>query len=449
MLNDAKIKAAKPREKPYKLTDSNQLYLHVTPTGGRHWRMNYTYGVGASGKPAQKTLTFGPYPALTLVEARKRRDVAKDLLRDGRDPAVERRIAAKARTLSDGNTFERIARQWYEANVPRWSTHHASDVITSLARDVFPQLGNLPLSVITASKVLEVLKKIEDRDAVETAKRLRQRMSAVFVYAIASGIAENDPAAIVRGALKPIVLRGRQPAITDLTGVRQVLIDAEAERSRTVTKFALRFLALTAVRPGELRGAAWDEMEDLEPRFAVKAGERVQINAPLWRIPGARMKGEKARKAETGGDHLVPLSHQAVEVLDVLRRLTGTGPLCFPNERHVRKPMSENAIGYLLNRAGYHHRHVPHGWRAAFSTIMNEWAKHSGNPDDRAVIDLMLAHVPKDKVESAYNRAAFMPRRRELAQTWADMLVADMWPPEVHLGQPIRYSIGNPKPLAN
>lgn len=324
--------------------------------------------------------------------------------------------------------------------------HHASDVITSLACDVFPAIGDLPLSTITAAKVLEVLTPIEDRDAVETAKRLRQRISAVFVYAIASGIAETDPAAVVRGALKPIVLRGRQPAITDLVGVRQVLIDAEAERSRAITKFALRFLALTSVRPGELRGAAWAEMEDLEPRFGIKGGETVQVNRPLWRIPGARMKGEKARKAETGGDHLVPLSWQAVDVLAVVRRLTGTGPLCFPNERHMSKPMSENAIGYLLNRAGYHHRHVPHGWRAAFSTIMNEWAKHSGLPDDRAVIDLMLAHVPKNKVESAYNRAAFMDRRRDLAQAWADMLVAEMWPPEIQLGQPIRHSIGNPGP---
>jgi integrase len=205
-----------------------------------------------------------------------------------------------------------------------------------------------------------------------------------------------------------------------------VLIDAEAERCRAVTKLALRFLALTSVRPGELRGARWAEIEDLDG------------TAPLWRIPAARMKGEHARKAERGGDHLVPLSTHAVAVLKALAPLTGTLPMVFPNERHVHKPMSENALGYLLNRAGYHHRHVPHGWRAAFSTIMNERAKEHGRPDDRAVIDLMLAHVPKDKVESAYNRADFMPRRRELAQEWADLLVGDMWPPEIHLGQPMR-----------
>jgi integrase len=165
-----------------------------------------------------------------------------------------------------------------------------------------------------------------------------------------------------------------------------------------VTKLALRLLALTAVRPGEIRGAAWSEFE--QPDGA----------EPVWRIPASRMKIKR--------DHLVPLSRQAVEVLRALRPLTGRGPLAFPNARFAHRPMSENAIGYLLNRAGYHSRHVPHGWRATFSTIMNERFPH-----DRHIIDLMLAHAPKDKTESAYNRAAHMGRRRELAQQWADLLL--------------------------
>lgn len=453
MLNDAKIKAAKKRDTAYKLADTGQLYLQVSPAGGRHWRMNYTFGRNASGKPAQKTLSFGSYPAVSLVEARRKRDEAKDLLREGRDPAAARKddaaalVAAEqeaaARAAADENTFEKIARRWHAINRPRWSPHHGSDVLICLERDVFPRIGHLPLASIKVPLVLSLLTAIEDRGAIETAKRTRQRMSAVFVYAIAAGLAEADPAAIVRGALKPLPVRGRQPAITSLTGVRQILIDAEAERCRAVTKLALRFLALTAVRPNELRGARWDEMEDLELRWSVKAGERVQINEPLWRIPSARMKGKIARKIEEGGDHLVPLSRQALDVLDALRPLTGGQALLFPNDRHVTKPMSENALGYLLNRAGYHHRHVPHGWRAAFSTIMNERARELGRADDRAVLDLMLAHVPKDKVESAYNRAAFMPRRREIAQEWADLLVADMWHPKIHLGQPSRWAPGD------
>lgn len=426
MLTDAKLKAARPRDKAYKLTDSEQLYLFVTPAGGRHWRMNYAYAA------KQKTLTFGPYPAITLVEARRKRDAVKALLRDGRDPTVERRVATKARAAADLNTFEKVARRWHAVNVPRWSPHHATDVIASLERDAFPAVGDLPIATIRAPKVLELLTAIEDRAAVETAKRIRQRMSAVFVWAIAAGIAETDPAAIVRGALKPLPPKGRQPAITDLAGVRQVLIDAEATPSHVVTKLALRFLALTAVRPGELRGARWDELAGID----WTAPDRATPQA-LWRIPAARMKGELARKAEQNGDHLVPLSGQAVELLRVLRPITGRGPLLFPNARHAHRPMSENAIGYLLNRAGYHHRHVPHGWRAAFSTIMNERARDHGQAGDRAVIDLMLAHVPKDKVESAYNRAAFMPRRRELAQEWADVLLEGFWPAEV-VGGPYR-----------
>ena len=280
-----------------------------------------------------------------------------------------------------------------------WTERHAYDVLTSLERDVFPQLGALPITELGPPAVLAVLRAIEARPAIETARRVRQRMSAVFVYGIASGICQTDPAAIVQGAMAPLI-KGRQPAIVDLDEAREVLRRAEAEPAHPVTKLALRLLALTAVRPGEIRGAAWREFEQLD-------GDQ-----PLWRIPAARMKMKL--------EHLVPLSRQAVAVITAVRSLTGRGPLVFPNARHAHRPMSENAIGYLLNRAGYHSRHVPHGWRATFSTIMNEQYQH-----DRQVIDLMLAHAPKDKTESAYNRAAHMPRRRELAQAWADLLLND------------------------
>ncbi|MDB5733200.1 MAG: integrase [Variovorax sp.] len=440
MLTDAKIKAAKPAEKDYKLGDTGQLFLHVTKAGGKHWRMNYTYGAGASGKPAQKTLSFGAYPQLTLIDARRKRDEAKALLRDGKDPAVERRINAKAQMLASENTFETVARRWHALKAPNWSKVHAQDVIESLEADIFPAIGDLPITAIKAPKLLDILNVVEARGAIETAHRLRQRLSAIFVYGIAAGVAEADPAASLGKALKQKPRAKNQPSIIDgkrtqderIAAVRQMIIDCEGERCRAGTKFALRLLALTAVRPGELRFARWDEFEDLDGR------------EPLWRIPAARMKGDEDRKAESDGDHIVPLSRQAVELLGVLRRLSGHIALLFPSERHAHRPISENTIRALLIRAGYYQQHVPHGFRAAFSTIMNERAKAEGRPDDRAVIDLMLAHVPKDKVESAYNRAAFMPRRRELAQEWADIVVADMWPPETYLGAPMRRSIGNP-----
>lgn len=443
MLTDAKIKAAKPREAAYKLADSEQLFLHVTPAGGRHWRMNYAFGKNAQGKPAQKTLSFGSYPALTLVEARRKRDEAKALLREGKDPAVERRVTLKARASETENTFETVARRWHALKVPNWSKIHAADVIESLEADVFPAIGDLPITTIKAPKLLEVIQAIESRGAIETAHRVRQRVSGVFVYGIAAGLCEGDPSASLGKALQKKPRSTKQPSIIDgardadeaLTRVRQLLIDCEAQRCRAATKLALRFIALTAVRPGELRGARWEEFEDLDGR------------EPLWRIPAARMKGDEDRKAEEAGDHLVPLAPHAVDVLRVLRGLTGDLALCFPSERHVHRPISENTLRALLIRAGYYQRHVPHGFRAAFSTYMNERRKteESRHDGDRAVIDLMLAHVPKDKVEGAYNRAAYMARRRELARQWAEALVGDMWPPEIHLGQPMRRSIGNPR----
>lgn len=393
MLTDATIRAAKGRDKPYKLTDGGGLYVQITPNGSKLWRMRYEYG----GK--EKLLSFGPYPALGLAEARERRQAAKQLLRDGQDPALARAKQRLNGTAALANTFEAIAREWHTRNKPTWTERHAEDVLTSLERDVFPLVGNLPITEFTSPIVLNVLRAIEARPAIETARRVRQRMSGVFVYAIASGRATTDPAAIVQGAMAPLI-KGRQPAVIDLAEAREVLRRAEAEPAHPVTKLALRLLALTAVRPGEIRGAAWAELEDLGS------------DEPLWRIPAERMKMKR--------DHLVPLSRQAVAVIEAVRPLTGRCPLIFPNARHAHKPMSENAMGYLLNRAGYHSRHVPHGWRATFSTIMNE--RH---PEDRYIIDLTLAHVSKDKTEGAYNRAAHLPRRRALLQEWAGLLLAD------------------------
>ncbi|MEO6248927.1 MAG: integrase arm-type DNA-binding domain-containing protein [Sphingomicrobium sp.] len=428
MLSDAKIKAAKPQPKAYKLSDTGQLYLFVSSAGGKLWRMNYAFGRNAAGTAMQKTLSFGSYPIVSLMEARRSRDEAKAMLWKGLDPAVERKRTGRARSVAQLNTFKKVAVRWHQINLPRWSKVHGQDVLHTLERDVFPVIGDAPIDDIRPPEVLALLSGIEDRGAIETARRVRQRMSAIFVYGMACGLTERDPAAVVRGALKPILTKGRQPAITDLAGARQILVDAEAEKCRAVTKLALRLLALTAVRPGELRGAMWSEIHDLDGA------------SPEWRIPASRMKGQLSRKDSLKHEHIVPLAPQSVSILKVLAPLTGEGLLLFPNERHVSKPMSENALGYLLNRAGYHHRHVPHGWRATFSTVMNERATKEGRPDDRAVIDLMLAHSPTgvSGSESAYNRASFTARRREIANDWANLLVEGMPGPEEFLGRPMR-----------
>lgn len=417
MLNDAKVRAARPREKAYKLTDSHRLYLLVTPHGSKLWKWNFTY----DGK--QKTMAFGIYPMVSLVEARAKRDKARAHLEKGRDPAVVKKLRIAANIEASRLTFERVAREWHEIFKPQWAAIHADDVLRSLDRDVFPAIGSLPISQLTPPRIFEVLKAIEDRGSIETAKRIRQRISAVFVYAIAKGVAQTDPAEKLGAVLKPL-RKGRQPAITDLARLRKMIDDAEGDYARPVTRLALRFLALTAVRPNELRGAHWDEFENLDSC------------KPIWCIPAARMKGDLDRKDEIDGDHLVPLARQSVAVLRALWPLTGTCALVFPSNRFPHRPMSGNAIGYFLNRAGYHGHHVPHGFRAAFSTIMNEWAEREGKGHDRKIIDLMLAHVPKEKVEGAYNRAGYMPRRRELAQIWADMLSDGLPSPLVLVDRP-------------
>jgi integrase len=249
-------------------------------------------------------------------------------------------------------------------------------------------------------------------------------MSAVFVHGISTGLCGADPAATVTKALKPAPKQTRQPAITDIEKLRDLLKAAEASGASPVTKVASRLLALTAVRPGVVRGTAWTEIEGVD--WDSEHPEETETG--LWRVPSSRMKLALDRKDEVAFEHLVPLSRQALEAIAAIRPLTKRLPILFPSNRHLHRPLSENAIGYLYNRCGYHGRHVPHGWRAAFSTIMNERAERAGRPGDRAVIDLMLAHVPSNRVEGAYNRAAYMHRRREIAQEWADLLTDGLCP---------------------
>jgi integrase len=485
MLNDARIKAAKPKLKPYRLSDAGQLYLQVTPSGGRHWRMNYAFGKNASGKPAQKTLSFGSYPIVTLLQARARRDEAKRLLASGMDPSVARKSEEAAAQAHHRNSFGAIANEWFEMNSgwsvsklrswigenlgkwsvsdcekwtikahARWSNVHSADVFISMDRDVLPFIGHRPVQELTAREILELLRSIEQRGAIETAHRMRQRISAVFLYGVALGACLNDPAASLGKLLTKVPASKPQPSIIDesfnqqsrIRAIRQVLIDCESQRCRASTKLAMRIVALTAVRPNELAGARWTELVELDG------------DTPTWTIPAARMKGTQDRKSNPRNDHHVPLAVQTVEAFRALRLLTGSFDLCFPSERHVHRPISENTLRALLIRAGYYQRHVPHGFRAAFSTYMNERPLMERQEGDRSVIDLMLAHVPDAGIradepgvrvsasEAAYNRALYMPRRRELAQEWADALLADFWPAETLLGGPIRWAANGPGP---
>jgi integrase len=398
-----RIRKEKPRDKPFKIADGGGLFLYVSPSGGKLWRFRYTFG----GK--EKLLSIGPYPDISLLDARGERDGAKGMLRAGKDPSATKKLRKLAGVNAADTSFESLSREWFELSKSQWVTRHADDVINSLEKEIFPVLGKVQIKDITASDVIAVLRPIEGRGAKDTARRIRQRMSSVFVYAISTGRGEADPAATVQKAMAPLK-KGRQPAITDLAKAREMMARVEAEVAHPVTKLAIRILALTAVRPGTLAGTPWFEWANI-------------ADEPLWQIPAERMKLRLHYKDDEARDHLAPLSRQAVEAIEVLRQISGRGPLAFPNARHAHKPMSENAMGYLLNRAGYHGHHVPHGFRSTFSSVMNERF-----PGDAAVIDLMLAHVPKDKVEGAYNRALHLERRKQLAQEWADLISANFVP---------------------
>ena len=396
-LTDLKLRATKLRAKGYRLPDGGGLHLFVTPSGVRSWRWRYE----VDGR--ERTMVLGRYPGLSLAGARVARDAARDRLRGGLDLAGE---AAKSPP-----TFEAAAREWHKVNAPRWKPHHAADVLTSLEAEVFPRFGSRPINKVTPAMVLDALRPLEVRGAVETARRVRRRCSMVFGYAMHGGWDVSDPTVNLLPAMAPLPRKGRRPALLDLAAARALLAAVDAAPGQPVTKVAMRVLALTAVRPGEVAGLRWDELHGLDGPD------------PIWLIPAGRMKMQR--------EHQVPLPRQAVEALAVIRRLTGRGALAFPNLRDARAPMSENALGFVLIRLGYRGRHVPHGWRATFSTLMNERF-----PGDRGVIDLMLAHQPKDAVERAYNRAAHLARRHELAQAWADLLMDGAMPAEALLVGP-------------
>lgn len=402
MLTDAAVRKAVRKAEGYYLGDGRGLWLYVSHTGGKFWRLRYTI----AGR--RRILSVGEYPSMGLADARDARDAARGQVRAGRDPHLTKAAARVASGAASADTFEAIAREWHGKQTPVWSARHQADVIHSLEADVFPALGAQPIRDITPPMALAVIRRIEARPAFEIAHRVRQRMSAVFVYGIATGRAVTDPAAIIQKALSPVV-RTHLPASRSLDEAREVLVRTAALPAYPVTKLAMRLLALTAVRSGTLVATPWAEFDALDAA------------APTWTIPAARMKLTVEGKRDGGRDHVVPLARQSVEILDALRPLTGASPYVFPNVRLFHRPLTTAALLSMVNRAGYQGRHVPHGWRSTFSTVMNEC-----RPRDRHIIDLMLAHVPKERVEAAYNRAEHLALRREIAQAWADLLLAGM-----------------------
>ncbi|WP_034607612.1 tyrosine-type recombinase/integrase [Megalodesulfovibrio gigas] len=391
-LSDAKVRAAKPQDKPYKLFDGQGLYIEISPAGGKLWRWKYYF----QGK--EKRLALGRYPAVSIAAARGLVKGHQEVLGRGMDPAEER-VGAYSAPASPH--LEDVAREWFDKFRPKWTQGHAETILARLANNVFPYLGNSPISTIAAPDLLPVLRRIEARGAMETAHRVRGILSQVFCYAVACGYCDRDPAADLRNALAPAVVKP-MAAFTTAKDVAGLLRAIDDFRGTPVVRAALQLAPLTMVRPGELRHAEWTE-------FALDTAE-----APTWSIPAGKMKMRR--------DHIVPLSRQAVAVLQDLQPWTGHGRYVFPSARTAsgspsERPMSENAVLAALRRMGFSRDEMTgHGFRAMATTLLVE----AGWEAD--LVDLQLAHAPANKVKAAYNRANRLEDRRRLLQAWADML---------------------------
>lgn len=386
-LTDAAIRNAKPAAKAVRLFDGGGLYLELSPAGGRWWRWKFRF----EGK--EKRLSLGTYPATPLRLARERRDEARALLAAGRDPSAERRAAKDAQQQAQARTFRAVAEAWMQHQAGEWGETTRAMVRATLEANAFPQLGATPVEAIKARDVARVVRDVEARGAGEAATRLLQRIRAVFRFAVVHDLLESNPVADLRPGelLKPrrVVHRAALPEAE----LPDFLARLGAYDGELVTALALRLLLLTVVRPGELRGARWAEI-DLEAR--------------RWRVPAERMK--------MGAEHLVPLSSQAVEVLRQAEALRDGSGLVFPSPYYPGKPISENTLNSALARMGYKGIATAHGFRALFSTVANELGH------DADVIERHLAHVERNEVRAAYHRAAYVAERAALVQWWADYL---------------------------
>lgn len=383
MLTDNAIRSAKPREKPYKLSDERGLFLLVTPAGGRWWRLKFR----VAGK--EKLLSLGVYPYVTLKSARELRDDARRELAGGVDPSAKR----KAEKVAEADSFEAVAREWFAKFSANWAGTHSEKIIRRLEADIFPWLGSRSVGQITAPELLTCVRRIEGRGALDTAHRALQNCGQIFRYAVATNRAERNPAADLRGALPP-VNGGHFASITDPMAIGALLRDIDGYQGTFVGRCALRLVPFVFVRPGELRKAEWSEFD---------------LDKTEWRIPAERMKARVM--------HIVPLSTQAVEILRELHPLTGSGRYVFPSLRTAERPMSENTINGALRRLGYSGDQMTgHGFRSMASTLLNEqgW--------NRDAIERQLAHGERDEVRAAYNYAQYLPERRKMMQAWSDYL---------------------------
>tara|TARA_R110001592_G_scaffold3525_1_gene19717 strand:- start:12868 stop:14103 length:1236 start_codon:yes stop_codon:yes gene_type:complete len=391
-LNDTKCKNAKPfdppSKSPRKISDGEGLSLWVMPDGRKYWRLAYRYA------EKQKTMALGVYPEISLKDARDKKAEARKIIAEGKDPQLEKKRQKTMAKVSSENTFEAIAREWHENRKERWTPRYAEGVMTRLETYIFPEIGSYPIDEIEPPLLLQTIRKIESRPAIEIAKRQLQKCGEVFRYAIACGTAVRDPSSDIKGALKP--QKKTHYAALDVKELPEFLRVLELNDARLYqnTRNAVKLLMLTFVRTSELIGASWDEID---------------FQAKEWVIPAERMKMRKA--------HVVPLSDQAIEILKSQKEIAGSWPLVFPSTVRPKQSISNNTILGAIKRMGYQGRMTGHGFRAlAMSAIKQELGyRHE-------VVDRQLAHTPKNKIDKAYDRADFLKERAKMMQEWANYL---------------------------
>lgn len=396
-LSDTAIRAAKPKPKvkpkPYKMYDQDGLYLLVAPTGAKAWRQRYRF----AGK--EKLLSLGTYPAVRLAEAREQSREIRKQVKAGIDPSAKRKERRAAQMNAQATTFKAVSLAWHAKFKAKWSEGHAERILQRLTDNVFPWIGDKPIRDVTTADVLECLDRLAKRGKNETARRVLQIVKKVFGWAVSrGGILPASPVAHVqpRDELPSADIK-HLASIKDPQEFGALLRAIDGYSGGFVVKCALQFIALTFVRPGELRRAEW-------PEFDLDGKE------PTWRIPGRKMKIKDQ-------DHLVPLSRQAIAVLHELKPLTGDDDrgYVFPGLRNPSRPLSANTLNAALRTLGFTQaQHCAHGFRGTASTMLNElqW--------NRDAIERQLAHMERDKIRAAYNAAAFLPVRRKMMQAWAD-----------------------------
>ncbi|MFK9600931.1 tyrosine-type recombinase/integrase [Escherichia coli] len=385
-LTDIQIKRAKPQDKPYTMNDGHGLSLLIKPDGSKGWRFRFRF----AGKA--RLMSFGSYELVSLAEAREKRDTARKQVANGIDPVEERKAQKLAQKLSTENSFESVSREWHAAKADRWTIAYREEIIKTFEQDVFPFIGKRPISEIKPLELLEVLKRIEKRGALEKTRKVRQRCGEVFRYAIITGRAEYNPAPDLAIALA--IPKQKHHPFLSAEELHHFVRDLESYTGSIITKNATKILMMTGVRTQEMRFATWSEIDLIKG---------------IWEIPAERMKMRRP--------HIVPLSSQVIELFKQLQPITSDYPYVFIGRNDRRKPISKESVNQVIESLGYKGRTTGHGFRHTLSTILHEMGFES------AWIEIQLAHVDKNTIRGTYNHALYLDKRKYMMQKYSDFLM--------------------------